>query len=64
MSAEIICDGCGKRAAMTATRHGDWIKPRDWFQRSDEDGIQTACSRECIEKIARKTGKTGVVLPV
>lgn len=63
MAAEIICDGCGKReAAVPAGTH--WTKPRHWFERSDRDGIQTACSRECIKKIAEKTGKTDVVLPI
>lgn len=64
MAAEAICDGCGKRAPMVATQSGNWIKPYTWFERSDKDGIQTACSRECIDKIARKTGKTGAVLPI
>ena len=63
MACEFICDGCAKRAP--ATHNGrDWFKPSAWFQRSDEDGIQVACSRECIEKIAANTGKTSVVLPV
>jgi len=62
MAAESICDGCGKRAPMDHY-HGKWFKPNSWFERSDEDGCQTACSRECIKKIADKSGKTGVVLP-
>jgi len=40
----------------------DYFKPHQWFQRRDQDGIQDACSRECIEKNAGKTGKS-VVLP-
>lgn len=63
MACEFICDGCGKRQAVKATRHGDWFKPSSWFERGDEDGTQTACSRECVAKIAEKTGKTSVVLP-
>jgi hypothetical protein len=63
MGAEIICDGCGKRAPMDWA-HGNWFKPDLWYQRSDKDGIQTACSRKCIERIAQATGKTGVVLPI
>ncbi len=55
MSAEAICDGCGKRAPMWAGRFGDWHKPQEWYQRSDEDGTQMACSRQCIEKVASKT---------
>jgi len=63
MSAEAICDGCGARAPMESSG-GQWFKPRPWYQRSDGDGIQLACSRECIEKVASKTGKTDVVLPI
>lgn len=62
MAAEIICDGCGKRVPMEAA-NGNWFKPRSWFERSDKDGIQSACSRECIDKIAVASGKTGIVLP-
>lgn len=63
MAAEWICDGCGKREK--ADHNGrDWIKPRLWFQRSDDDGPQDACCRECVDKIAEKTGKTGCVLPI
>jgi hypothetical protein len=43
---------------------GAAFKPRDWFSRSDDDGTQVACSRECIDKIAEKTGKTRVILPI
>jgi hypothetical protein len=49
---------------MVAGRDGHWHKPSHWFERSDKDGIQTACCRPCIDKIASKTGKTSVVLPV
>ena len=62
MAAESICDGCGKRAPMLAGRDGRWRKPRNWYERSDEDGIQTACSRECIDKIADESGKSRVIL--
>ena len=48
---------------MTAGADGNWYKPRSWYERSDDDGIQTACSRECIDAIAEKTKKPGVVLP-
>jgi hypothetical protein len=63
MAAEAICDGCGKREPMFYAEY-NWHKPLLWFERSDDDGAQTACSRECIEKIAEKTGKTPVVLPI
>ncbi len=63
MAAESICDGCGKRQKMVAGSGGTWHKPRDWFERTDKDGTQTACSRECIDKIAEKSGKMSVVLP-
>jgi hypothetical protein len=63
MAAEFICDGCGKRAK--GNEAGDhYIKPYDWYQRSDKDGIQLACSRPCIDRIAEKSGKTSVVLPI
>jgi len=64
MGCEFICDGCGKRASAIAVKAtGRWVKPDEWFERSDEDGIQTACSRACIKTIAEKTGKTKVVGP-
>ena len=62
MTCRYICDGCGKEAVAIANRH-DWLKPHNWFQRSDEDGPQDACSRECIEKIAEQSGKTPCVAP-
>lgn len=42
MGAEIICDGCGKRAAMVHWPRGafGWHKPDAWYQRQDEDGPQ------------------------
>lgn len=66
MSATYKCDGCGKEAPAVYYPNGDlgWHKPNKWFQRSDNDGPQDACSRECIDKIAEKSGKTSVVLPI
>ena len=63
MACEFICDGCGKRARGFYNGR-DWFKPSSWFERSDTDGPQTVCSRECIAKVAEKTGKTSVVLPI
>lgn len=63
MACEFVCDGCGCRASGDSA-HGQWYKPIGWFERADEDGIQTACSRACIQRIADKTGKTSTVLPV
>lgn len=60
---EYICDECGKREKAIAVGHA-WAKPGEWFERSDADGIQTACSRECIDAIAEKSGKTSVILPI
>lgn len=60
---QFICQGCGTVAGGEYAAHG-WHKPRHWFERSDEDGAQTACSRECIKIIAEKTAKTGVILPI
>ena len=62
MSAIIICDGCGKEA-KAEEHNGNFHKPSSWFQRSDDDGIQVACSRECIKKVSKDSGKTSVVLP-
>lgn len=64
MGCKYICDGCEKEAPGQPGRDGNFHKPDAWFQRSDEDGIQVACSRECIDTIAKKSGKTGVVLPI
>lgn len=61
---QFICQGCGTVAPGYHGASGGWHKPHHWFERSDEDGAQTACSRECIDTIAKKTGKTGVVLPI
>ena len=63
MSAFCVCDGCGKQAPMFHAGQS-WHKPRAWYQRSDEDGAQLACSRECIDIVAAKSGKTRVVLPI
>lgn len=63
MACEFICDGCGKRERVPHWP-GGWFKPKDWFERSDDDGSQVACSRECIDKIAAATGKTNVILPL
>ena len=65
MSATIKCDGCGKEEKMVFYKTGTfgWHKPHDWFQREDKDGPQDACSRECIKKIAEKTGKSAIIAP-
>ena len=63
MSADFICDGCGKREP--GYWNGQYFsKPDKWYLRSDEDGPQVACSRTCIDVIAEATGKTSGVLPV
>lgn len=66
MACEYICDGCGKRANASVYPKGElgYHKPPSWFQRQDDDGIQLACSRECIGKIAKESGKTRCVLPI
>lgn len=79
MSAEWICDGCGKRAEGVATQSG-WIRPYEWYERHlsvKDDGteaglfsrgtfktILTACSRCCVETVAAKNGAHSVVLPI
>lgn len=62
MACKFICDGCGKEAEVKYLN--GWWKPSNWFQRSDDEGAQIACSRECIDKVAERTGKTGLVLPI
>lgn len=59
MSIEYICDGCGARQPVKRE-----AKPRDWFVREDDDGVQVACSRPCIALVAKASGKTGLVLPI
>lgn len=54
------CDGCGLERLVGPY---DSYKPDKWYSREDSDGRQIACSRECIDAIAAKTGKTRVVLP-
>ena len=63
MATEWICDNCGKREPGRSNGQY-WFKPSEWYERSDKDGIQTACSRSCIAKISETTGKTGCVLPI
>ena len=63
MPCEFICDGCGKRENGVYLGN-QWYKPHLWFERADKDGVQDACSRECIKIIAEKSGKTSVVLPI
>ena len=58
-----ICDGCGKRGVGTSGS-SSWHTPRSWFERGDDDGIQVACSRACIEKVAKESGKTDVVIQI
>jgi hypothetical protein len=62
---EFTCQGCGKKASGVYYNSGHgWAKPPSWFERSDDDGVQTACSRECIDVVSKKSGKTGVVFPI
>lgn len=60
MACEYICDRCGKR--KPAIHDGrDWLKPSNWYQRIDKDGLQDVCSRECVDIIVKNAGKTGVI---
>jgi hypothetical protein len=61
---EFTCQGCGAKAPGVYGFDHSWHKPAHWFERSDGDGAQTACSRECIDIIAEKTGKTACVIPL
>jgi len=58
------CCGCGKRAHGSFGRGMESFKPHDWFSRRDDEGVQVTCSRECIDKVATASGKTGCVLPI
>lgn len=60
---EFTCMGCGRKARGEFANH-HWFKPRSWFERSDADGPQTVCSHECIDRVSKKTGETGVVIPL
>lgn len=64
MSATVTCDGCGKTAPMSPGGVKQWFQPYSWYSRQDDDGLQDACSLQCIEKVAAKSGKTRVVLPI
>lgn len=61
---EFICGGCGKREAGYFDRMGNAHKPHVWYQRSDDDGTQMACSRSCIDTIASVSSKTSCVIPI
>ena len=61
---EFTCQGCGEKAPGVYGRDHAWHKPDQWFERSEDDGVQTVCSRRCIDKVAARTGKTSVVLPL
>lgn len=63
MAAKFICDGCGLEMPATYGPDGRAYKPDAWYQRSDQEGPQHACSRDCIAKVAATTGKTGLVAP-
>lgn len=79
MSAEWICDGCGKREPGAISALGNWCAPPGWFERTvfEDEGTVTrfgpvgrakatlsACSRECIEPAAKKAGAHSLVLPI
>ena len=57
------CDGCGKESPGVNYGNGNFNKPNNWFIRGDDDGVQIACSRACIETVSNTSGKTSVVLP-
>jgi len=63
MAAKVICDNCGKQASMFSVRE-NWFRPNDWFERTNDKGIETACSKKCAEIIERKTLKTSFFLSV
>lgn len=65
MPAIAICSGCGVREPMIEGKDGIFHTPTYWYTRADEhEGIQLACSKECIKKIDRNTGKKPVIIPL
>ena len=64
MAVIYVCDGCGKQEPGSFNDDGRSFKPHLWFSRTDKDGTQLACTRVCIETVAKKTGKTDLVLPI
>ena len=58
---EFTCQGCGAKAPGVFYGHG-WNKPNSWFERSDDDGVQTVCSRECIAIVARCLSRRNTIL--
>jgi hypothetical protein len=65
MACEYICDGCGKRESGSYLKGFGYQPPKGWqIAYADYNRRMDACSRDCIEKIAAKTGKTGIVLPL
>ena len=61
--AVIRCQGCGRIGRMWCNDFGQWFDPRSWYSRRDDDGVQIACSRECIGKVSKASGKHDVVAP-
>ena len=59
---DFVCDGCGRRGTGFL-HHGKWAKPPHWYSREDENGVQLACSRECVKAVAALTGAPSMVLP-
>lgn len=65
MACEFVCDGCGKRVPATRNYLGDPVKPPSWYAKRDADGtVYEVCSRECIDRVVRRTGTSGAVLPL
>lgn len=58
MAVEWICDGCGKR--QPGEHNGQhWFKPSVWFERTADDRILAACSRECVERVNENEKSAG-----
>lgn len=78
MSAEWICDGCGRREPGEIGLSGNWFKPSRWYEKTvfEDEGSSpfgkvgrakttlSACSRACIESASKKAGVHSLVLPV
>jgi hypothetical protein len=63
MGCQYTCDGCGKVRPADLI-DGRYRKPGSWYQRSDKDGVQDACSTECAREVNRRTGKGAPIVPL
>lgn len=65
MGCIYVCDGCNMQAMAQTSRLNGWVKPRDWYQRTDVKTGKTydACSRLCIARLKEDKNVPDLVLP-